>query len=655
MGKINVLDENISELIAAGEVIERPSSVIKELVENSIDSGAANITVEIRNGGTTFMKVTDDGSGIDRDDVRKAFLRHATSKVSSKDDLEKISTLGFRGEALASITAVSRVEVYTRLKDDLEGTHFKISASKEELFEEAGCAKGTTIIVEDLFYNVPVRMKFLKKDVSEANAVASLIDRIALSHPEISFRFIRDGKETLNTPGNKDIKSTIYAVYGKEFSNSMIPLDYKLAGVKISGFISLPNSSRPNRRMQHFFVNGRYVKSNTAMSALEQAYKGSIMVGKFPSCVMYINLPCEVTDVNVHPAKLEIRFIDERPVFNAVYHGVKSSINNNERLKNFSFDDIIDNQEVKTLHKDTQTKTYENKEVLKTEVPSKKNIHSISLDEDDMPEIYIPPKPRTSLWDMFKVKDIRDEKSESIYTTKTIPIDTYNNLNSLDKVSVNTTKVEKDVEVNDKGDDIKVIDEPILKEEEQNYKFIGEAFSTYVILENKDEIILIDKHAAHERLIYEKLKKENRNITAQMLLTPMTLNLDKDEYAAIVQNLDILMNAGFDIEDFGLGTVLLRSAPTYLEKGDIKSSIIEIAEHILQNKSDLNTEYLDWIYHNIACRAAIKAGEKQQRQELIELVKDLNKNPNLKHCPHGRPIYISITKKDIEKQFGRMG
>ena len=654
MGKVNVLDENISELIAAGEVIERPSSVIKELVENSIDSGASNITVEIRNGGTTFMKVTDDGSGIDRDDVRKAFLRHATSKVSSKDDLEKISTLGFRGEALASITAVSRVEVYTRIKDDLEGTHFKISASKEELFEEAGCAKGTTIIVEDLFYNVPVRMKFLKKDVSEANAVASLIDRIALSHPEISFKFIRDGKETLNTPGNKDIKSTIYAVYGKEFSNSMIPLDYKLAGVKISGFISLPNSSRPNRRMQHFFVNGRYVKSNTAMSALEQAYKGSIMVGKFPSCVMYINLPCEVTDVNVHPAKLEIRFIDERPVFNAVYHGVKSSINNNERLKNFSFDDIIDSQEIKAVRKDVQTETYENKEVLKTEIPLKKNIHSILLDEDDVPEIYIPPKPRLSLVDMFNVKGIQDEKDEPMYAAKTIPMDTDNNLKSLDKVSIDT-KVEEGIEVSYKDDDVKIIDEPILKEEEQNYKFIGEAFSTYVILENNDEVILIDKHAAHERLIYEKLKKENRNITAQMLLSPMTLNLDKDEYAAIVQNLDILMDAGFDIEDFGLGTVILRSAPTYLEKGDIKSSIIEIAEHILQNKSDLNTEYLDWIYHNIACRAAIKAGERQEKQELIELVKDLNKNPNLKHCPHGRPIYISITKKDIEKQFGRMG
>ncbi len=654
MGKINVLDENISELIAAGEVIERPSSVIKELVENSIDSGASNITVEIRNGGTTFMKVTDDGSGIDRDDVRKAFLRHATSKVSSKDDLEKISTLGFRGEALASITAVSRVEVYTRIKDDLEGTHFKISASKEELFEEAGCAKGTTIIVEDLFYNVPVRMKFLKKDVSEANAVASLIDRIALSHPEISFKFIRDGKETLNTPGNKDIKSTIYAVYGKEFSNSMIPLDYKLAGVKISGFISLPNSSRPNRRMQHFFVNGRYVKSNTAMSALEQAYKGSIMVGKFPSCVMYINLPCEVTDVNVHPAKLEIRFIDERPVFNAVYHGVKSSINNNERLKNFSFDDIIDNQEVKAVHKDVQVETYENKEALKTEIPLKKNIRSISLDEDDMPDIYIPPKPRLSLVDMFNVKGIQDEKDEPMYAAKTIPMDTDNNLKSLDEVSIDT-KAEEDIEVSYKDDDVKIIDEPILKEEEQNYKFIGEAFSTYIILENNDEIILIDKHAAHERLIYEKLKKENRNITAQMLLSPMTLNLDKDEYAAIVKNLDILMDAGFDIEDFGLGTVILRSAPTYLEKGDIKSSIIEIAEHILQNKSDLNTEYLDWIYHNIACRAAIKAGERQEKQELIELVKDLNKNPNLKHCPHGRPIYISITKKDIEKQFGRMG
>ena len=322
MGKIHVLDKHIAELIAAGEVVERPSSVIKEVVENSIDAGATAITVEIKQGGITFMRVTDNGCGIAREDVSNAFVRHATSKVRVQDDLDRIGTLGFRGEALASISAVSRVTLLTRTQEELAGTRYQIEGGEsEEGCEDAGCPVGATLVIRDLFYNTPARMKFLKKDVSEANAVAGVVDRVALSHPEIAVRFIRDGKVQLNTPGNGKLKSCIFAVYGKEFTEGMIPVDYSLNGVKVSGYVSKPSATRPNRSMQHFFINGRYVKSRTAMVALEEGFKGSIMVGKFPSCVLHLQLSCEAVDVNVHPAKIEVRFINERPIFEAVYHG----------------------------------------------------------------------------------------------------------------------------------------------------------------------------------------------------------------------------------------------------------------------------------------------------------------------------------------------
>ena len=330
MGKINVLEKHIAELIAAGEVVERPSSVVKELVENSIDAGAKNITVEIRNGGVRYIRVTDNGHGIEKDDIRKAFLRNATSKIKLEDDLNSIATLGFRGEALASICAVSKVELITRTEDQNIGTRYEIFGGEEVSFSEYGCPQGTTFIVRDLFYNTPARMKFLKKDVSEANAVGKILNMVALSHPEVGIKFIRDGRLDLNTPGDGKIQSAIYAVYGKNFVSSLIEISYTLNGVTVSGFINNPNSARPNRSMQHFFINGRYVKTRTAMAALEEAYKGSIMVKKFPSCVLYINVPVSAVDVNVHPSKVEVRFIDEKPIFDVIYHGVKSTLMKNE-------------------------------------------------------------------------------------------------------------------------------------------------------------------------------------------------------------------------------------------------------------------------------------------------------------------------------------
>ena len=338
MGKINVLDKHISELIAAGEVVERPCSVIKELVENCIDAGASAITVEIKNGGITYMRVTDNGCGISREDVSTAFVRHATSKVHSQDDLESISTLGFRGEALASIAAVSHVELITITEGEIVGTRYVIDGGEEQTCEDAGCAQGTTFVVRDLFYNTPARMKFLKKDITEANAIAAVMDRIALSHPEISIRFIRDSREALHTPGDGNLKSSIYEVYGKDFTLGLLSVSYELNGVNVNGFISKPTAARPNRSMQHFFINGRYVKSRTAMVALEQAFKGSVMVGKFPSCVLNIEISYRNVDVNVHPSKIEVRFVKEKPVFDAVYHGIKTALNKEDKPNIMSFD-----------------------------------------------------------------------------------------------------------------------------------------------------------------------------------------------------------------------------------------------------------------------------------------------------------------------------
>ena len=675
MGKIHVLDKHIAELIAAGEVVERPSSVIKELVENSIDAKATAITVEIKNGGVTMMKVDDNGYGIAREDVKNAFLRHATSKITTQQDLDSIATLGFRGEALASIAAVSRVELFTRTDEQLAGTHYQINGGEEELFEDTGCAKGMTIFIRDLFYNTPARMKFLKKDVSEANAIAGVLDRIALSHPEISFRFIRDGKEELNTPGNGNVKSAIYAVYGKAFSEGLLPVSYSLNGILVSGFISSPQKVRANRSMQHFFVNGRYIKSKTAMAAVEQAFKGSIMVGKFPSCVLYIKIPFETTDVNVHPAKIEIRFIDERPIFDGVYHAVKSALKTDsgrtelsfetqktikklpvekmsETKKNIPIKTMKEHQEGKEGNRFLQNIAYKSEE-------DQKNFH-LACDPQtvSMPEVFVPPKPVTS---SHVVKDILSESIPYQNKLQTSTLLSNVALHEFDKRFQEKKpnpfesffpKKEKKQEMQTSQAD-QVTFAP--NKETKSIRFIGEAFSTYIILEyGEDELLFIDKHAAHERILYEKLKEENTEITAQILLEPVAVTLDKKEYSAVVENLSVFMQAGFQVEDFGAGTVLIRSAPTFLEKEDISSSVEEMAGYLLQSRKELQTEYVDWLYHNIACRAAIKAGMKNSEKELLALVEKLEAHPEIKFCPHGRPVLIVIKKREIEKQFGRV-
>lgn len=703
MGVINVLDKHIAELIAAGEVVERPSSVIKELVENSIDAGAKNITVEIKNGGTTFMRVADDGCGIYRDDIKKAFLRHATSKVKTANDLDMISTLGFRGEALASISAVSRLQVITKNENEEIGSCYEIEGGEEISLEDAGCPTGTTFVIRDLFYNIPARSKFLKKDVAEGNAVSALMDKIVLSHPEVAFTFIRDGKQVLRTFGDGKLLSAIYSVFGKDFAKGLIPVDYTLDSVTVKGYISKPINSRPNRNMQNFFINGRFVKTRTGMAALEEAYKGSIMVGKFPSAVLQLTVPYEIIDVNVHPAKIEVRFINERPVFDAIYHAVKTALQQGDERKQIHFKENTAFNEIKKVN------PFNNAQAVfaKAEnTPAEKPIKPIERIEPVLKNS--EPKP----YNPFDELDLKDEKTKPVsidnlkMSDSSNPFDIYSKqaikrnselenkkaeffkqkLEKAEQLILKATQQEESlpkqeitvddltaestetpIETEVSKEEIKPLKEisenktdnndalTELPKEQTKLRFLGEAFNTYIIVEKNDnEVLIIDKHAAHERIIYEKLKADSGSANVQYLLTPITVTLDKIDYDASVSNLDMFAKCSFDVEDFGNGTLLVRSAPQYLAATEIADCITEMSGYIASGKKDIYTEKMDWFYHNVSCRSAIKAGNKSTVQELMDIAWTLEKNPQIKYCPHGRPICIVMTKYEIEKQFGRL-
>lgn len=703
MGVINVLDKHIAELIAAGEVVERPSSVIKELIENSIDAGAKNITVEIKNGGTTFMRVADDGCGIYRDDIKKAFLRHATSKVKTANDLDMISTLGFRGEALASISAVSRLQVITKNENEEIGSCYEIEGGDEISLEEAGCPTGTTFVIRDLFYNIPARSKFLKKDVAEGNAVSALMDKIVLSHPEVAFTFIRDGKQVLRTFGDGKLLSAIYSVFGKDFAKGLIPVDYTLDSVTVKGYISKPINSRPNRNMQNFFINGRFVKTRTGMAALEEAYKGSIMVGKFPSAVLQLTVPYEIIDVNVHPAKIEVRFINERPVFDAIYHAVKTALQQGDERKQIHFKENTAFNEIKKVNpfnnaqavfakaentpaekpikpieriepvlKNSEPKPYNpfDELDLKDEKPKPVSIDNLKMSDSSNPfDIYSKQAiKRNSELENKKAEFSKQklEKAEQLILKATqqeenlpkqeITVDDLTAESTETPIETEVSKEEvkplKEISEN-KTDNNDALTE--LPKEQTKLRFLGEAFNTYIIVEKNDnEVLIIDKHAAHERIIYEKLKADSGSANVQYLLTPITVTLDKIDYDAAVSNLDMFAKCSFDVEDFGNGTLLVRSAPQYLAATEIADCITEMSGYIASGKKDIYTEKMDWFYHNVSCRSAIKAGNKSTVQELMDIAWTLEKNPQIKYCPHGRPICIVMTKYEIEKQFGRL-
>ena len=706
MGRINVLDKHTAELIAAGEVVERPSSVVKELLENSIDAGATQITVEIMHGGIDYLRITDNGCGILKEDVRNAFKRNATSKISVDSDLEKIGTLGFRGEALASISSVSKVQLITKAKEENIGSAYEIDGGEEISFDDAGCPDGTTFIMRNLFYNVPARYKFLKKDVAEGNAVASVIDKIALSHPEIAITFIRDNKRVLKTAGDGKLMSSIYAVYGRDFASTLIPVDYELNGMKLKGYISRPTNGRANRNMQNTFINGRFVKSRTISVALEEACKGSIMIGKFPSCVLNLQISPEAVDVNVHPSKIEVRFINERPVFDTVYHGVKSALLRGDSRKEavLNHNNTVN---IKPLNPFNLANKVINKEPQKlvqkaSEKPREKSI----FDELDLPTKNVKYNKVNKVSDSSSVQkkymeflENNKKLSENNQTTNnTVCNNIDNNVSSESKLETNVNEVKEETPENQEVQKVNPFEElelekinqdeninttnteekksnvdvvlpterqtnsssenieikTLIDEDKQSFRFIGEAMNTYIIVEtDNNKLVLIDKHAAHERIIFEKLKREKGTGSVQLLLIPITVTLEKNEYTVAIEHLDMFKNVGFDVEDFGNGTLIVRSAPSYLRNDDIEDTIIEICGYIAENRKNVMSEHMEWIYHNISCRSAIKAGDSSTAKELIDIAKTVFSDDSIRYCPHGRPVCIELSKYEIEKQFGR--
>lgn len=642
MARIHQLPREIAQLIAAGEVVERPASVVKELLENAVDAGASEITLEIQQGGIRFIRVTDNGCGIARDDVPTAFLSHATSKIQKADDLDAIFTLGFRGEALPSIAAVSRVELMTKTADEFAGTRAVLEGGEVCELSDAGCPNGTTFIVRDLFYNTPARMKFLKSDRAEGSAVASIADHIALSHPEISVRFIKDGKQQMCTPGNGDLHACIHAVYGREFAETLLPVDYDLNGIAVRGFVSKPFCSRGSNSMQHFFVNNRYIKSRSGAAALSEAYKNSVMVGKYPACVLFLTVQPSAVDVNVHPAKTEVRFSNERIVFDAIYYAVKNTLSSDN------------SRPAATLSAHTNAPAARpEKSVLRKAQPT-----AVQLDLEDIPA----PHAETSVKQndfTTENKLYAAEKSEKreIQAFEQVLRDTetlYENA-ELPDLSVRTA-----AETASTVPPVLPVPQPLSEQAETApkkapaFRLIGEAFKAFIFVECDGKLLIIDKHAAHERMLYDALKKDNGKQGAQMLLSPVTVTLSKEEYAVLCENMQVLEGAGFEAEDFGEGAVLVRACPLNLEKEDITALVTEIAGYLLKNRREVLSEKLDWIYHSIACRAAIKAGNDTKDYELYEFTKRLLQNDDVRYCPHGRPVLIELTRAELDKQFGRI-
>lgn len=654
MAKIHKLPREIAQLIAAGEVVERPSSVVKELLENSIDAGASEITLEIQNGGVRLIRVTDNGCGIAREDVPTAFLSHATSKVHAAEDLDSILTLGFRGEALASVAAVSRVELMTKTASEFAGTRAVLEGGEVISVDDAGCPVGTTLLIRDLFFNTPARMKFLKTDRAEGSAVAAVADRIALSHPSIAVRFIKDGKQMLASPGNGDLLSCIHAVYGREFAETLIPVEYALNGISVRGFVSKPFCSRGSNSMQHFFVNDRYIKSRSGAAALNEAYKNSVMVGKYPACVLFLTVSPETVDVNVHPAKTEVRFSNEKAVFDAIYYAVKNALSADRSRP-----------AVKLPQNTAVSSVRPEKSVLRAALPQthQVEIHEIPTPISEKPKAFTPKNPAPAAEaneaQRLQVYDALLRDTEEIFETAQLPdLSVRTAPKPTEPTEAAPQKSVGEAEPKIQSESISV---PTTEPEPQvppvkhlDFRLIGEAFKAFIFVECDGKLLIIDKHAAHERMLFDALKKENGNAGSQMLLSPVTVTLSKDEYAAVTEHMEVLAQAGFEAEDFGEGAVRVRACPLNLEKEDITALVTELAGYLLKNKREVLSEKLDWIYHSIACRAAIKAGNDTTDYELYDFTKRLLQNDDIRYCPHGRPVLIELSRHELDKQFGRV-
>lgn len=693
MGQIHILSEEISGKIAAGEVVERPASVIKELVENSIDAGASSIIVQIRDGGISYMRVTDNGSGMLKEDAGLCFVRHATSKISSAEDLDAIYTLGFRGEALASIASVARVDIYTKKRGEEDGVHVFAEGGNIHEAESFGTPFGTNIIVQNLFFNTPARMKFLKKNTTEAGYIGDIMAKFILSHPEISIKFINGAKEVYFSSGNNKIEDCVYAVYGRDYAKNIIKMDYKVDNIRVSGIIGKSSTSRPNRGYQSFFINGRYVKSPLIARAVEEAYKNQIMIGKFPMAVVNLEINPAAIDINVHPTKLEVKFSNESAVYNAVYFTVKNALYNTYDVPNYSDDndDKISDSAAGKLDDNRDTSDIVNEENINivrqaafnspfashsfntntsVEYTDKSNdIKTEEISEDEFKDEFEPKKINI---DKDELRISSYESSKNIQTDaekpKEVPYeDEYKNIVTMDNLSMgNNTNMKEDASVIEEyffdkrlytaamGFNQDVSND--LLDERQNYKIIGQIFDTYIIIQKGEDIFIIDQHAAHERLKYEQLKREAQNskITSQILLVPVIVSMTAEEYAIYSENRDLLRNIGFDIDDFGENCAAVRSTPVVLEESEIASLVIELLTYIGQSKKEIVSKRYDRMMYTIACKSAVKANHVMNKNEMCALINDVFALGNINTCPHGRPIMISMSQKQVEKKFKRI-
>ena len=696
MAVIHVLDKHTAELIAAGEVVERPASVVKELLENSIDAGATQITVSIESGGVKLIEISDNGTGIEAEYISTAFIRHATSKIQTPDDLISIHTLGFRGEALASIASVARVELLTRTEVDEFATVYRIEGGEEISREPGARAVGTTIRVRDLFYNTPARMKFLKKDSSEGTFVADNVARVALSHPEVSVKFIREGKLQYVTPGDGQLRGAAYAVLGREFSRDLVEVENQEGVYHIQGLITPPKSCRASRSMQHFYINGRYVRNRTMMAGMEMAFKGTMMQGKFPGGILLLEMPADMVDVNVHPAKIEARFARENDVFDVVYHAVKLALaqpGTGERQFTFdepkekakaeisTNDDILTKNAVKKKNftgisaiipgqadPGTLPKTSRAEPALAKTAPvpaptpeaaapaAVPRWKSASAEEDLLDPfvtLHSPKAPQPVSAEPFRTAasetqlDVEPAMEETNVHAAQDHMAAWNPAPKAEPAPEQEAEPAEELPAPEQiGFDVQVGPEPL--------RYVGEVFRTYILAERGDELCLIDKHAAHERQLYEKLAANYGNVPSQMLLEPTAIDLSAEEKQALLDNVPLLENAGLEIADFGGNTVVLRAVPADVEPQNAESLLVEIANKLIRGGHDALNEHTEWVLHSISCRAAIKAGDKSSPQELLALAEKILSGEVPPFCPHGRPCVLKLTRKELEKQFGRL-
>lgn len=637
MPRINVLPKEISELIAAGEVVERPASAVKEMIENSLDANSERITVEIEHGGITYIRITDDGCGISSGDVRTAFLRHATSKIKSEADLAGIKTLGFRGEALASLAAVARVEMLTKSRSEEYGTHYALEGGNETLFEESGCPAGTTVIVRDLFFNTPARMKFLKKDSTEGAAVAAVVARAAISNPQVSFKFIRDGKQVFFTPKGGDLKSAVYSVLGREFAKDLIEVNGGAGNITVSGYCAAPFACRASRAGQYTYLNGRLVISKTVTAAAEQAYKNSVMVGKFPGFVLFVKMPYEAVDVNVHPAKTEVRFADEKAVFSAVYAAVKSALAQSGARPEIS----LESRGKDAFFANMDTGRYKQLAAdIEGAGKSGENAGNMRLSEDSVP-FFLQKE---------YVKSIEKHTADKQSGRHCVSANPYINPRAASYAGDNKPAAPQAGGEQDaaQSEDLPALDKNSITD---GIILIGEAFKTYIIVEKEDSVYILDKHACHERIIFNRLKAET-DIESQPLLVPVSVHLSPEQYAAVVEDGEALLKAGIEVEDFGNETVIVRSVPAALNKDDVADIVTSAADRLKAGGDSLPV--IDDILHTVACKAATKAGYTSSKEELLTLARQVLSSDDVFYCPHGRPVAFLLKRSELEKRFGRI-